>query len=103
MKIITTTLAIAALTMTGVSATATQASESQASIAVATSDLDLSTVKGTKTLKLRIHRAATELCGDLGGSAYAEQRKFFRACYQNATQPAFASAQAKSSAKIAAR
>ena len=103
MKSIINIIAVTALTLAGVSATAVHASESQASIAVATNDLDLSTAKGTKTLKLRIHRAATELCGDLSGSSVVEQRKLFRTCYQTATQPAFASAQAKSSVKIAGR
>ena len=103
MKSIINIIAVTALTLAGVSATAVHASESQASIAVATNDLDLSTAKGAKTLRLRIHRAATELCGDLSGSSFAEQRKLFRTCYQTATQPAFASAQAKSSVKIAGR
>lgn len=103
MKTIINIIAVTALTLTGVSATAVHASEGQTSIAVATNDLDLSTAKGAKTLRLRIHRAATELCGDLGGSSFVEQRKLFRTCYQTATQPAFAAAQAKSTVKIAGR
>jgi UrcA family protein len=93
-----------ALTLSGLSVPAAASTDEQkVSVTIQSRDLDLSSDQGVKTLKLRIHRAATEVCGDAAGSDYLEQRKAFRKCYDTISQSAFASAQSKMSGTLAVR
>jgi UrcA family protein len=93
-----------ALALSAVSTTAVQAADAvQVSTAVKTSDLDLSTDQGVKSLKLRISRAAKELCGGASDSNYVEAQRAFKKCYKNAIQPAFAAIESKTPVLLTSR
>lgn len=93
----------AALSLSGLSATTASAQNVQVSVAVASQDLNLTSPNGVKTLKLRIHRAASQLCGGSSFSHYREERKAFKACYQSATDSTIAAVQAKTNTILAVR
>ena len=93
----------AALSLSGLSATAASAENVRVSTTVASQDLNLTSPNGVKTLKLRIHHAACQLCGGSSFSHYREERKAFKACYQSATESTIAAVQAKTNVIVAAR
>ncbi|MFM9853898.1 MAG: UrcA family protein [Sphingomonadaceae bacterium] len=101
MKIIIIATALALSTL---SPTAGQAADPvQVSTTVKSSDLNLSTDHGVRTLKLRVSRAATELCGGDTNNNYSEAYKAYKKCYKSAVQPAFAAIESKASVLLTSR
>jgi UrcA family protein len=97
------TIIIAAAAFSSLFATAAFADTVKVSAAVVTHDLNLSTPHGAKTLALRIHRAASQLCNEESNSVFSEARKAYRACYKSATESTVAAVQARTSVTLAAR
>ncbi len=95
------TLAVATALITTTVSTAAIAEEK--SITVRYSDLDLSTAKGQKALKLRVIRAAKLACGDRSGQMPLWEQTAISSCTTKAKGEAMASFNAGNPVQLAAR
>jgi UrcA family protein len=71
-------------------ATARAVATSEPSIKVRYDDLNLSVPSGVKTLELRIHQAAVQVCGPYEGPMLLERAEVYRECVRDAFDRAFA-------------